>query len=121
MRVRLGSERLLEEGALKGKRVGVVSNPASVDAAFEHVVRAIGKTPGVTLAALFGPQHGFRADVQDNMIETGHANDPTRGVPVYSLYSETREPTAEMLDGLDVLVIDLQDVGSRIYTFVYTM
>ena len=75
----------------------------------------------MTLAAIFGPQHGYRADVQDNMIETAHAHDPTRGVPVYSLYSETREPTAEMLKGLDVLVIDLQDVGSRIYTFVYTM
>ena len=75
----------------------------------------------MTLAAIFGPQHGFRADVQDNMIETAHAHDPTRGVPVYSLYSETREPTAEMLKGIDVLVVDLQDVGSRIYTFIYTM
>ena len=121
MNVQLGSERLLASGALKNKRVGIVSNPASVDANFQHIVRAIAVAPGVTLAAIFGPQHGYRADVQDNMIETGHAQDPTRGVPVYSLYSETREPTAEMLDGLDVLVIDLQDVGSRIYTFVYTM
>jgi uncharacterized protein YbbC (DUF1343 family) len=121
MHVRLGSERLLATGALKGKRVGIVSNPASIDAHFRHIVRAIADAPGVTLAAIFGPQHGYRADVQDNMIETGHAKDPTRGVPVYSLYSETREPTAEMLKGLDVLVIDLQDVGSRIYTFVYTM
>jgi uncharacterized protein YbbC (DUF1343 family) len=121
MKVRLGSERLLASGALKNKRVGVVSNPASIDANFQHVVRAIANAPDVTLAAIFGPQHGYRADVQDNMIETGHASDPTRGVPVYSLYSETREPTEEMLKGLDVLVIDLQDVGSRIYTFVYTM
>jgi uncharacterized protein YbbC (DUF1343 family) len=75
----------------------------------------------VTLAALFGPQHGFRSDLQDNMIESPHAHDPKRKVPVFSLYSETREPTAEMLAGLDVLVVDLQDVGSRIYTFVYTM
>ena len=119
--VRLGSERLLASGMLKNKRVGVVSNPASIDARFEHIVRAVGSAPGVTLAAIFGPQHGYRADVQDNMIETGHEKDPTKGVPVYSLYSETREPTAEMLAGLDVLVIDLQDVGSRIYTFVYTM
>lgn len=119
--VRLGSERLLAGGTLKNKRVGVVSNPASIDARFEHIVRAAARAPGVTLAAIFGPQHGYRADVQDNMIETGHAKDPARGVPVYSLYSETREPTAEMLAGLDVLVIDLQDVGSRIYTFVYTM
>jgi uncharacterized protein YbbC (DUF1343 family) len=121
MNVRLGCERLLAGGALKNKRVGVVSNPASIDAGFQHIVRAIGSAPGVTLAAIFGPQHGYRADVQDNMVETGHAEDPARGVPVYSLYSETREPTAKMLAGLDVLVIDLQDVGSRIYTFVYTM
>ena len=99
MNVRLGSERLLATGTLKNKRVGIVSNPASVDANFQHIVRAIASAPGVTLAAIFGPQHGYRADVQDNMIETGHAQDPTRGVPVYSLYSETREPTAEMLKG----------------------
>src|SRR5688572_1900047 len=121
MSVRLGSERLLATGALKKKRVGIVSNPASIDANFQHIVRAVASAPDVTLAAIFGPQHGYRADVQDNMIETAHVNDPKRGVPVYSLYSETREPTAEMLKGLDVLVIDLQDVGSRIYTFVYTM
>ena len=121
MKLRLGSEQLLASGALKNTRVGIVSNPASIDASFQHIVRAIADEPDVTLAAIFGPQHGYRADVQDNMIETAHANDPTRGVPVYSLYSETREPTAEMLKGLDVLVVDLQDVGSRIYTFVYTM
>jgi uncharacterized protein YbbC (DUF1343 family) len=120
-RVRLGFERLLASGTLKSRRVGVVSNPASVDANFQHIVRATAAAPGVTLAAIFGPQHGYRADVQDNMIETRHALDPTRGVPVYSLYSETREPTADMLDGLDALVVDLQDVGSRIYTFIYTM
>ena len=121
MKVRLGSEQLLASGALKKTRVGVVSNPASIDANFQHIVRAVANEPDVTLAAIFGPQHGYRADVQDNMIETGHAKDPTRGVPVYSLYSETREPTAEMLNGVDVLVVDLQDVGSRIYTFIYTM
>ena len=121
VRVRLGSERLLASGTLKHQRVGVVANPASIDADFRHIVRAIGTAPDVKLAAIFGPQHGYRADVQDNMIETAHGLDPTRGVPVYSLYSETREPTAEMLKGLDVLVIDLQDVGSRIYTFIYTM
>ncbi|HKY21658.1 MAG TPA: DUF1343 domain-containing protein [Vicinamibacterales bacterium] len=121
MKVRLGSERLIESGSLKNQRVGVVSNPASVDADLRHVVRVLATTPGVTLAAIFGPQHGYRADVQDNMIETQHGHDPTRGIPVYSLYSETREPTADMLKGLDALVIDLQDVGSRIYTFIYTM
>jgi uncharacterized protein YbbC (DUF1343 family) len=121
VRVRLGSERLLESGALKHQRVGIVSNPASVDAGLRHVVKAIAADPDVKLGAIFGPQHGYRADVQDNMVETEHTHDWTRGVPVYSLYSETREPTAEMLKGVDVLVVDLQDVGSRIYTFIYTM
>jgi uncharacterized protein YbbC (DUF1343 family) len=121
MRVRLGSERLLESGTLRNQRVGIVSNPASIDAGFRHIVRSLATAPGVTLSAIFGPQHGYRADVQDNMIETPHTSDPARDVPVYSLYSETREPTAEMLKGVDLLVIDLQDVGSRIYTFIYTM
>ena len=71
MTVRLGSERLLASGTLKNKRVGIVSNPASIDAGFQHIVRAIADAPDVTLAAIFGPQHGYRADVQDNMIETG--------------------------------------------------
>ena len=121
MRVTLGSERLLASDKLKGKRVGVVSNPASVDAGFQHIVTRLEARSDVRLGAIFGPQHGFRADVQDNMIETPHARDASRRVPVYSLYSETREPTAEMLKDLDVLVVDLQDVGSRIYTFIYTM
>jgi len=121
MMVRLGSEKLIAGGTLKNKRVGVVSNPASIDARFQHIVDTFATSKDVKLAAIFGPQHGFRSDVQDNMIETSHNRDARRGVPVYSLYSETREPTAEMLKGLDALVVDLQDVGSRIYTFVYTM
>jgi len=121
MPVRLGSDLLLESGALRGRRVGVVANPASIDGSFRHIVDRVAAAPGVTVAAVFGPQHGFRADLQDNMIESPHAQDARRRVPVYSLYSETREPTAEMLAGLDVLVIDLQDVGARIYTFIYTM
>ena len=75
----------------------------------------------MTLGAIFGPQHGFRSDVQDNMIETPHRDDPGRRVPIYSLYSDTREPTADMLRGLDALVVDLQDIGARIYTYIYTM
>ena len=106
---------------LRGLRVGVVCNHASVDRGFRHIVDRLAAADGVTLAAIFGPQHGFRSDVQDNMIETPHRDDPSRRVPVYSLYSETREPTAEMLRGLDVLVIDLQDIGARIYTYIYTM
>ncbi|HEV3214356.1 MAG TPA: DUF1343 domain-containing protein [Vicinamibacterales bacterium] len=120
-RVTLGSERLLASGQLKKKRVGIVSNPASVNAEFQHIVALLARAPDVRLAAIFGPQHGYRADVQDNMIQTGHSKDALRRVPVYSLYSETREPTAEMLKSVDVLVVDLQDVGARIYTFIYTM
>jgi uncharacterized protein YbbC (DUF1343 family) len=121
MPVQLGCDRLLGSRALDGKRVGLVCNPASVDARLRHIADRFAEHPQAPLAALFGPQHGFRSDVQDNMIETRHGQDEVRRVPVYSLYSETREPTAEMLAGLDALVIDLQDVGSRIYTFIYTM
>ena len=119
--VRLGSDLLISSGRLRGLRVGVVCNHASVDRGFHHIVDRLAAADGVTLAAIFGPQHGFRSDVQDNMIETPHGDDASRRVPVYSLYSETREPTAEMLKGLDALVIDLQDIGARIYTYIYTM
>jgi uncharacterized protein YbbC (DUF1343 family) len=119
--IRLGSDLLLSSSRLKGARVGVVCNHASLDRGFLHIVDRLAAAPDVTLAAIFGPQHGFRSDVQDNMIETAHTNDVTRKVPVYSLYSETREPTAAMLAGLDCLVIDLQDIGARIYTYIYTM
>jgi uncharacterized protein YbbC (DUF1343 family) len=119
--VRLGSDVLLSSGTLRGRRVGVVCNHASIDRGFQHIVDRLAAADGVTLAAIFGPQHGFRSDVQDNMIETPHGDDAARRVPVYSLYSETREPTSEMLKGLDVLVIDLQDIGARIYTYIYTM
>ena len=121
MRITLGSERLLASSRLDGRRVGVVANPASVDARLRHIVDRMLAHPTARLCAIFGPQHGFRSDVQDNMIETRHATDPVRRVPVYSLYSETREPTPEMLREIDVLVVDLQDVGVRIYTYVYTM
>ena len=120
MPVTLGIERLLASGRLRGMHVGLVCNPASVDARFQHAVELM-CAAGITLKAVFGPQHGFRSDVQDNMIETAHATDEHRRVPIYSLYSETREPTADMLKGLDVLVVDLQDVGTRVYTYVYTM
>ena len=117
----LGSEQLLASDRLNGLRVGILANPASVDHAFHHIVDRLGQSSRYELAAIFGPQHGFRSDLQDNMIETPHTTDPARGVPIFSLYSETREPTKEMLDLIDVLVIDLQDVGARIYTFIYTM
>jgi uncharacterized protein YbbC (DUF1343 family) len=121
MMVRLGSDRLLASTRLHGKRVGIVCNHASLDRGFLHIVERLAASDELTLAAIFGPQHGFRSDVQDNMIETPHVDDPGRRVPIYSLYSETREPTAEMLKGIDVLVIDLQDIGARIYTYIYTM
>ena len=121
MRVVPGSERLLDSGLLAGRRVGIVCNPASIDGEFRHVADRLASDRRVRLAAIFGPQHGFSSDVQENMIETGHGRDEIRRVPVYSLYSETREPTAAMLRDLDLLVIDLQDVGTRIYTYIYTM
>lgn len=101
--------------------MGLVANPASIDAGFVHVSDLIASLPGVTLAALFGPQHGFRSDLQDNMIETDHARHPSLRVPIYSLYAEAREPDAAMLAGLDLLVIDLPDVGTRVYTYIHTM
>jgi uncharacterized protein YbbC (DUF1343 family) len=118
-----GIDRLLsdERRLIAGRRAGLVCNPASVDASFRHTADRLFEDPEITLAALFGPQHGFRSDLQDNMIETPHGRDCRRQVPIFSLYSDTREPTADMLRGLDVLVVDLQDVGTRVYTFVYTM
>jgi uncharacterized protein YbbC (DUF1343 family) len=117
----LGSERLIASSRLNGLRVGVLANPASVDRDFRHVVDRLGASTHYALGAIFGPQHGFLSDLQDNMIESPHGQDARRDVPIFSLYSETREPTPEMLDLIDVLVIDLQDVGARIYTFIYTM
>src|SRR5918993_3447688 len=119
--VRLGSDVLLGSARLRGLRVGVLCNHASVDRGFLHILDRVASADEVTLAAIFGPQHGFRSDVQDNMIETPHGDDSSRRVPIYSLYSETREPTAEMLRGLDALVVDLQDIGARIYTYIYTL
>jgi uncharacterized protein YbbC (DUF1343 family) len=119
--VRLGSTVLIASGRLRGQRVGVLCNPASVDADLVHIVDRLASADGVTVAAIFGPQHGFRSDVQDNMVETPHAHDPVHHVPLHSLYSETREPTTEMLRGVEVLVVDLQDIGARIYTYIYTM
>jgi uncharacterized protein YbbC (DUF1343 family) len=118
-----GINRLLgpDRAMVAGLRVGLVCNPASVDAEFRHTADLLFDDPDVRLTAIFGPQHGFRSDLQDNMIETPHARDARRSVPVYSLYSETREPTPEMLHDVDALVIDLQDVGTRVYTYVYTM
>lgn len=121
--VELGLERLLEEKFrdLKGASVALICNQASVNHSYNHAADLIHEHSEIQLRALFGPQHGIRGDVQDNMIETGHSVDRKTGLPVHSLYSETREPTDEMLQDIDVLVFDMQDVGCRIYTFVYTL
>ncbi len=105
----------------EGSRLGLLSNQASLDSSLVHAKKVIsGVLPG-HLKALFGPQHGHGGEDQDNMIETGHSIDRDLNIPVYSLYSDHREPLAEMLDLIDVLVVDLQDVGTRVYTFASTM
>ena len=122
-RTRLGVEALLDEqiSIVRGQRIGLVGNQASVLPDFRHIVDVFAAHNDIQLTTLFGPQHGIRGDVQDNMIETEHATDPQTSLPVYSLYSETREPTEEMLADVDTIVFDMQDVGCRIYTFAYTM
>ena len=121
--VKLGLEKILDEqvNLLNGLRVGLICNPASVNHQFQHAADLFYENENINLTTLFGPQHGIRGDVQDNMIETAHIIDIRTEIPIYSLYSETREPTEEMLSGLDALVFDLQDVGCRVYTFIYTM
>ena len=119
--MQLGSERLVASTRLDGLRVGVLANPASVDRGFQHIADLLANSNRHKLTAIFGPQHGYSSDLQDNMIETPHGKDRRRNIPVFSLYSETREPTKEMLELIDVLVVDLQDVGARIYTFIYTL
>jgi uncharacterized protein YbbC (DUF1343 family) len=121
--IKLGLEKILDEqlSLLENQRVGLICNQASVNHQFKHAADLLFEHPKVNLTTLFGPQHGIRGDVQDNMIETSHTTDEYTGLPVYSLYSETREPTEEMLRNIDVLLFDLQDVGCRVYTFIYTM
>jgi uncharacterized protein YbbC (DUF1343 family) len=118
----LGVEKLLEDPRqLRRARVGLICNQASVNHQFVHAADLFNEHTGINLTALFGPQHGIRGDVQDNMIETEHSVDRQTRLPIYSLYSETREPTEEMLRNVDLLVFDMQDVGCRIYTFAYTL
>lgn len=124
-KVKTGLDVWVEQGfsALKGKRVGAIVNPTSVDARFRHLADLLAGAEGVTLAALFGPEHGIRGEAQ-YMVAVDEARDRRTGVPVYSLYGSTFEslsPRQESLQGLDALVFDIQDVGSRYYTYVYTM
>jgi uncharacterized protein YbbC (DUF1343 family) len=123
MKIVLGLEKLLDDGlgGLRGARLGLICNQSSVNHQLHHAADLLHEHGDANLTALFGPQHGIRGDVQDNMVETAHAVDRATGIPIYSLYSETREPTEEMLSNVDVLVFDMQDVGCRIYTFVYTL
>ena len=118
-----GLEVLLESNAasLDGARVGLIVNPASIDSDFEHAADLFHNHPRINLTALFGPQHGIRGETQDNMIEWQSYRDAKTGLPAYSLYGESRKPSAEMLANVDAIVFDVQDVGTRVYTFIYTM
>lgn len=119
-----GLDRLISEPSLQEKfkgKVAYLCHSASVTNQLEHGLIAMKRIFGDRLIKVFGPQHGFVTDVQDNMVETTHYQHPFFKLPVYSLYSETRIPTDEMLEGIDHIFVDLQDVGTRIYTYIYTM
>lgn len=123
--MRFGIDRLLAEpelrARLKGRRVALLGHPASVTEDLTHSMDALAACPEIRLTAAFGPQHGMRGDLQDNMMETEDETDPVHGVPVFSLYGEVRRPTGQSMGTFDVLLVDLQDVGCRIYTFVTTL
>jgi uncharacterized protein YbbC (DUF1343 family) len=125
MSTRFGIDRLLAESVLRrplaGRRVALLAHPASVTASLAHSLDALGALPDLRLTAALGPQHGLRGDKQDNMVESEDFVDPARGIPVFSLYGEVRRPTPRMLDSFDVLLVDLQDLGCRIYTFGTTL
>lgn len=123
--MKLGIERLLQDSGLraplKGRRVALLAHPASVTRDLTHILDALAAAGGIDLTAAFGPQHGLRGDKQDNMVESQDFLDPRHRIPVFSLYGETRRPTGAMLDSFDVLLVDLQDLGCRIYTFITTL
>jgi uncharacterized protein YbbC (DUF1343 family) len=123
--MKFGIDRLLAEPELRrpleGKRIALLAHPASVTADLEHSLDALARYPGIRLSAAFGPQHGLRGDKQDNMVESPDFIDPVHGIPIFSLYGEVRRPTEEMMSGFDVLLVDLQDLGCRIYTFITTL
>jgi uncharacterized protein YbbC (DUF1343 family) len=123
--MKLGIERLLEEPALRkpllGRRVALLAHPASVTRALTHSLDALASLASLRLTAAFGPQHGLRGDKQYNMVESADYVDPVHRIPVFSLYGTVRRPTAAMMDTFDVLLVDLQDLGCRIYTFITTL
>jgi uncharacterized protein YbbC (DUF1343 family) len=125
MPIDFGIDRLLADSALRaplqGKRVALLAHPASVTKDLTHSLDALASCNDIKLTAAFGPQHGLRGDKQDNMIESPDFNDPIHGIPVFSLYGQVRKPTDDMMSTFDVLLVDLQDLGCRIYTFITTL
>ena len=123
--MKFGLDRFIADAALraplKGKRVALLAHPASVTEDLTHALDAVAVCDDIRLSAAFGPQHGLRGDKQDNMIESPDFNDAAHGIPVFSLYGEVRKPTDAMMQTFDVLIVDLQDLGCRIYTFVTTL
>ena len=123
--IKFGIDRLLTEPEVRkplaGKRVALLAHPASVLADLTHALDALAACPDIKLTAAFGPQHGLRGDKQDNMVESPDFLDPVHGIPVFSLYGTVRRPTDAMMDTFDVLLVDLQDLGCRIYTFITTL
>ena len=123
--MKFGIDCLIEDTKLRkplaGKRVALLAHPASVTAKLVHSLDVLAGLRDVNLSAAFGPQHGLRGDKQDNMVESPNFHDPVHSIPVFSLYGEARRPTAAMMDSFDVLLVDLQDVGCRIYTFITTL
>ncbi|MDB5692083.1 MAG: hypothetical protein JWO81_1146 [Alphaproteobacteria bacterium] len=123
--MKFGIDRLLEDPALRaplaGKRVALLAHPASVARDLTHSLDALAACPDLRLSAAFGPQHGLRGDKQDNMVESPDFDDPVLGIPVFSLYGEVRRPSGQSMGTFDVLLVDLQDLGCRIYTFVTTL
>jgi len=122
--IKTGLDRLLADAALRkpleGKRVALLAHPASVTADLTHSLDALAAC-GLNVSAAFGPQHGLRGDKQDNMVESEDFTDPVHGVPVFSLYGEVRRPTGQSMGTFDVMLVDLQDLGCRIYTFITTL
>jgi uncharacterized protein YbbC (DUF1343 family) len=123
--MKFGIDRLLDEPELRrplaGRRVALLAHPASLTRNLFHSLDALAALGDVRMSAAFGPQHGLRGDKQDNMVESPDYSDPVHGIPVFSLYGEVRRPTPAMMDTFDVLLVDLQDLGCRIYTFVTTL
>ncbi|MBT8369555.1 MAG: DUF1343 domain-containing protein, partial [Deltaproteobacteria bacterium] len=122
-KVQTGIQRLIAdpERWISRERIGLLCNPASVNGQLRHARLLIDQTYPQQLKALFSPQHGFFAEKQDNMIESADMIDPVLQIPVYSLYGKSRVPDARMFEPIDVLLVDLQDVGTRVYTFIYTL